>query len=423
MVSLNGNQATTSPHVVVIGGGPAGATTSTLLAKQGHLVTLFERETFPRYHIGESLIPETFWVLERLGVLPQLRESRFVRKESVQFVTGTGKLSEPFYFPDHKAHESSRTWQVLRSEFDSMMLDNARASGVEVHEGARVLDVVFEGGRAVGVNLAAGEGKRFVAADVVVDAAGMGGLIQDRLGLRQWDPDLKKAALWTYWKGAKRDAGRDGGATLVMQLDNKLGWFWYIPLQDDVVSVGVVAPFDYLFKNRATKDHEALYAEEVARCPGVIPRLDGAERVAPYRAAKEYSYRSRQVAGDGWVLVGDAYGFLDPLYSSGILLALHSGALAADAIHEGLVAGDTSAARLGTWGPAFNEGMDRMRRLVCEFYDGFNFGKFVRKHPDLKGHITDMLIGDLFNDRVDAIVAPMDAMRAEVMAMMPAAPE
>lgn len=404
-------------HVVVIGGGPAGATAATLVARHGHRVTLFEREVFPRYHIGESLIPETFWVFERLGILDALRSSRFVRKESVQFVTGTGKLSEPFYFPDHKDHESSRTWQVLRSEFDAMMLDNARAHGVEVHEGARVLEVVFEEGRARGVHVDAPEGRRFVPADVVVDAAGQAGLIQDRLGLRQWDPDLKKAALWTYWKGAKRDAGRDEGATLVMQLDNKLGWFWYIPLQDDVVSVGVVAPHDYLFKNRTTKDHEAIYAEEVARCPGVGPRIAGAERVAPYRAAKEYSYRSRQVAGDGWVLVGDAYGFLDPLYSSGILLALHSGALAADCIHDGLSRGDTSGAVLGAWGPTFNEGMDRMRRLVVEFYDGFNFGKFVRRHPDLKGHITDMLIGDLFNDRVDAIVAPMDAMRAEATGM------
>lgn len=415
MVASNGtpNPSRDPGHVVVIGGGPAGATAATLVAQRGHRVTLFEREVFPRYHIGESLIPETFWVFERLGILDTLRSSRFVRKESVQFVTGTGKLSEPFYFPDHKDHESSRTWQVLRSEFDAMMLDNARAHGVEVHEGARVLEVVFEGGRARGVHVDAPEGRRFVPADVVVDAAGMGGMIQDRLGLRQWDPELKKAALWTYWKGAKRDAGRDEGATLVMQLDNKLGWFWYIPLQDDVVSVGVVAPHDYLFKNRTTKDHEAIYAEEVARCPGVGPRIAAAERVAPYRAAKEYSYRSRQVAGDGWVLVGDAYGFLDPLYSSGILLALHSGALAADCIHDGLSRGDTSGAVLGAWGPKFNEGMDRMRRLVVEFYDGFNFGKFVRRHPDLKGHITDMLIGDLFNDRVDAIVAPMDAMRAE----------
>jgi len=403
-------------HVVVVGGGPAGATTATLVSRHGHRVTLLEREVFPRYHIGESLIPETFWVLERLGILERLRSSRFVRKESVQFVTGTGKLSEPFYFPDHKDHESSRTWQVLRSEFDAMMLDNARAAGVTVHEGTRVLEVVFEGGRAVGVKVDAPDGPRFIAADVVVDAAGQAGMIQDRLGLREWDPDLKKAALWTYWKGAKRDSGRDEGATLVMQLDNKLGWFWFIPLHDDIVSVGVVAPNDYLFKNRATKDHAAIYAEEVARCPGVAPRIEGAERVAPFRAAKEYSYRSREVAGDGWVLVGDAYGFLDPLYSSGILLALHSGALAADCIHDALSRGDTSAAVLGAWGPKFNEGMDRMRRLVVEFYEGFNFGKFVRRHPDLKGHITDMLIGDLFNDRVDAIVAPMDAMRAETAA-------
>jgi len=426
MVTTDGTvNLSREPRVIVVGGGPAGATVATLLAKQGHRVTLYERETFPRYHIGESLIPETFHVFERLGMLDKLRASPFVRKESVQFVTGTGKLSEPFYFADHRPHDSSRTWQVSRAEFDTLMLDNARSSGVEVHEGARVLEVVFENGRAVGVHLAGGAegGKRFEAADVVVDAAGMGGLILDRLGLREWDPDLKKAALWTYWKGAKRASGRDEGATIVMQTDNKLGWFWYIPLQNDVVSVGVVAPHDYLFKERATKDHETIYFEEVARCPGVQPRIEGATRCAPFRAAKEYSYRSRQVAGDGWVLVGDAYGFLDPLYSSGILLAVVSGALAADCIHEGFVRGDTSAAVLGAWGPRFNEGMDRMRRLVCEFYDGFNFGKFVRRHPDLKGHITDMLIGDLFNDRVDAIVAPMEAMRAESEAMTPAAAE
>jgi flavin-dependent dehydrogenase len=405
------------PDVVVIGGGPSGATVATLVAKAGFRVQLLERERFPRYHIGESLIPETFWVLERLGMLTKLQGSRFVEKHSVQFVTEQGKLSEPFYFGDYKPHESSQTWQVTRAEFDQMMLDNAREHGVDVREGIRVLDVLFEDGRAVGVRAIDEAGvAQEIRCTVVVDAAGQSCLIQDRLGLREWDPVLKKAAIWTYWKGAKRDAGRDEGATLVMQTKGKIGWFWFIPLQDDIVSVGVVAPFDYLFKGRDSKELETIYFEEVDRCLGVQPRIAAAERVAPFSAAKEYSYRSRQVAGDGWVLVGDAFGFLDPLYSSGILLALISGAQAADAIAAGLTAGDTSAAQLGTWGPGYIAGMDRMRKLVCQFYDGLNFGKFVREHPDRKGLITDVLIGDLFKPDIDSLWPLMDEMQAAEMA-------
>ena len=405
------------PDVVVIGGGPSGATVATLVAKAGFRVQLLEREHFPRYHIGESLIPETFWVLDRLGMLPKLQGSRFVEKHSVQFVTEQGKLSEPFYFGDYKPHESSQTWQVTRAEFDKMMLDNAREHGVDVREGMRVLDVLFENGRAVGVRAIDEAGvTQEIRCTVVVDAAGQSCLIQDRLGLREWDPVLKKAAIWTYWKGAKRDAGRDEGATLVMQTKGKIGWFWFIPLQDDIVSVGVVAPFDYLFKGRDSKELETIYFEEVDRCLGLQSRIAHAGRVAPFSAAKEYSYRSRQVAGDGWVLVGDAFGFLDPLYSSGILLALISGAQAADAIAAGLAAGNTSAAQLGTWGPGYIAGMDRMRKLVCQFYDGLNFGKFVREHPDRKGLITDVLIGDLFKPDIDALWPLMNDMQAAEMA-------
>jgi flavin-dependent dehydrogenase len=403
-----------SPDILVIGGGPGGSTAATLIAQQGYRVQLCERERFPRFHIGESLIPQTYWVLERLNMLPKMKGSHFVKKYSVQFVNDSGRLSEPFYFLDHNPHECSQTWQVYRQEFDQKLLENAQEHGVDVHQGVRVLEVLFEGQRAVGVRLQAEDGReREVRAQVVVDASGQSSMIMSRLGLREWDPVLKKAALWTYWKGAQRDTGRDEGATLVLATKGKRGWFWYIPLANDIVSVGVVASFEYLFKERANKDHETIYFEEVQRCPGLGPRLANARRSDGWRAAKEYSYRSRRAAGDGWVLVGDAFGFLDPLYSSGVLLALKSGQMAADAVVEGLAKGDTSAAQLGKWADEFTRGMDRMRRLVCAYYEGFSFGRFVRLHPHLKGHLTDLLIGDLFKDSVDEVWAPMEAMRAE----------
>jgi flavin-dependent dehydrogenase len=395
--------------VVVIGGGPAGSTVSTLLAQHGLKVQLFERERFPRFHIGESLIPETYWVLKRIGMLEKMKASPFVRKYSVQFISASGKVSAPFYFRDNKPHECSDTWQVIRSEFDLMMLQNAQEHGVNVHQATRVLDVLFESDKAAGVRVQHEDGtQREVRAKVVVDASGQSTMLQNRFKLRQWDPVLNKGAIWTYWQGAYRDTGRDEGATMVIQTTNKQGWWWYIPQHDDTISVGVVAPFDYLFKGRGT--HEQTYNEEVEACPAVKERIANAKRATGYFATKDYSYRSREVAGDGWVLIGDAFGFLDPLYSSGVLLALKSGELAADAIAEGLSKGDVSAAQLGRWGPLFNKGVDRMRRLVCEYYDGFNFGKFVRAFPHLKGTLTDLLIGDLFTDRVDEVWAPLESL-------------
>jgi hypothetical protein len=151
----------------------------------------------------------------------------------------------------------------------------------------------------------------------------------------------------------------------------------------------------------------------------VKKRVAKAERVTGHFATKDYSYRATQVAGDGWVLVGDAFGFLDPLYSSGVLLALRSGEMAADAIGEGLEKGDTSAAQLGRWGPGFNRGIDRMRRLVCEYYDGFSFGKFVKAFPHLRGTVTDLLIGDLFTDRVDQVWGPMESLYPPNKAAIP----
>lgn len=406
--------STSGPDVIVIGGGPSGSTCATLLAQKGYRVELFEREHFPRFHIGESLIPHTFDVLDRLKLVDTLKASHYTKKYSVRFVSENGRLSEPFDFSDHDPHERSQTWQVRRSEFDLLLLNNARSQGVTVHEGARVLEVLFEGSRAVGVRVKPEDGpERTVKAPVVVDASGQSSMIIDRLGLREWDPVLKKAAVWTYWKGAMRDEGKTGGATIVLQTAGKKGWFWYIPLHDDIVSVGVVAAYDYLFQGRASKDFESIYFEEVSRCPGLQPRLANATRCDIFRAQKEYSYRAKQAAGDGWVLIGDAFGFLDPLYSSGVLMAFKSGQMAADTIGDALAAGDTSSHRLRAWEGEFVAGMERMRKLVCAFYDGLNFGKLVRRNPDKKGLITDVLIGNLFHEGVDELWPLIDELQAD----------
>ncbi|MGF1578398.1 MAG: NAD(P)/FAD-dependent oxidoreductase [Gemmataceae bacterium] len=402
--------------VIVIGGGPAGATAATLVAQEGHSVQLFERESKPRFHVGESLMPETYWTFRRLGMLDKLQGSNFTKKFSVQFVSHSGKESQPFYFFDNNPHECSQTWQVVREDFDEMMVQNARDQGAKVHMGARVLDVLFDGDRATGVKVQFPDGRHEeIRSKVVIAATGQSSIIANRLKLREADPVLKNAAVWTYFKGAHRDAGLDEGATLVLQLNGKRGWFWYIPLPNDILSVGVVSTLDYLFKGRGG-DHGKIFDEEVENCPAVKKRIEGSERVTQFFGTKDFSYRANQISGPGWVLVGDAFGFLDPVYSSGVFLALKSGEWAADAVNEGLVSNDLSAQQLGKWGPEFIKGMDRVKQLVYAFYNGFSFGSFLKKYPEYKRHITDLLIGDIFKDQVDEVFGPMDEMQRDMMA-------
>ncbi|MEZ6130924.1 MAG: NAD(P)/FAD-dependent oxidoreductase [Planctomycetaceae bacterium] len=402
--------------VIVVGGGPAGATTAALVAEHGHSVLLLERAQLPRFHVGESLIPETYWPLKRLGLLNRLKESAFPRKYSVQFVSEGIKESTPFYFDMYNPHESSVTWQVERGPFDQMLLERAQELGAVVHTSAQVTDVIFENDVAVGVrcrllNEDGGRTEREVRCRVVVDATGQSAFISNRRGQRDPDPCLKKGTIWTYWKGALRDPGKDSGATLIMQTAGKKSWFWYIPLPDDVVSIGCTGSMSYMF-GKDQGNAEAVYNRELDRCPAMQKRLENATRCTDFFTTKDFSYYSREAAGNGWLLVGDAFGFIDPVYSSGVFLALKGGEFAADAIHDALERNDLTAPRLGQWQPLYKQGIENFRKLVYAFYaDDFSFGMFLKEHPEYKSNMVDILVGDVFKPGVGDIFKAMGPLK------------
>ena len=389
----------TGYECVVMGGGPAGATVATLAAKAGLQVLLVERDAMPREHVGESLMPETYWVFQRLGVLDKLKASNCARKIGVQFVSHTGKESAPFFFSQHDPHESSQTWHVERAAFDKMMFDHAAKNGATCVDRTRVLDVLWDGERAVGVKLQLADGsQQEVSASVVVDATGQQSLLATKLGLRRLNPDLRKAAIWCHYRGGYRDEEGGGVKTVILHTAEKKSWFWYIPQSNDIVSVGVVGDRDYLLKDRAVPDE--VFQEELRICDTLRCWIADAEPVDEVSVAKAFSYTTDRAAGDGWFLVGDAWGFIDPIYSSGVYFALKSAELAADCLMEGLMAGDTSADVLGRWVPDFTRQTGLIRKLVYAFYSGeFRVGQFVKEFPQHQHELVDLLIGRVFDGR------------------------
>ena len=395
--------------VIVMGGGPAGSTAAALLAREGRSVIVFEKEQFPRHHVGESLMPDTFWTFQRMGILDKLKQSPFVRKYSVQFANQVGRESRPFYFFEANHHESAVTWQVTRAPFDQLLLEHAESQGAVVHQKTPIKQVLFEGDRAIGVEVMtpAGELQQYFA-KVVVDATGQNAILSNKFRWRQRDPQLKKAVLYTYYKGAMREPDLNGGATMVLRTQTgSNGWFWYIPLEDDLTSVGVVADPEYLVKGRG-QDLAKIFDEEVAKCIACHKRVENAERVDQIYSILDYSYRSKHSAGNGFMLIGDAYGFLDPIYSSGVLLAFKMAELATDAIHDAFKHDDFSAARLSQFQPKLDLGIESMRKLIYAFYnEDFNFAKFLMKYPEHRSNVISLLIGDVFRDGVDDIYEQM----------------
>lgn len=399
---------------IVIGGGPAGCATASLVAAAGYSTLLVEREQVPRFHIGESLMAEAYWPLQRIGVWEKLPAANFVRKLSMQFVGPSGKETQPFYFPEHDPHESSCSWQVDRSEFDRLLYENAREKGADCYDRTVVEEVFFDGDRAQGVRLSPPGGSSVeIRCRVVVDATGLQAFLANRLGLKVEDPQLRKAAIWGYYRRALRDAGEHAGATVVLPTCDQKSWFWFIPLANDLTSIGVVGDHSYLLKGRGKPAQ--VFEDELVRCPGLVTRLMHAELVSDFRVAKEFCYRTTQHAGDGWVLVGDAFGFIDPIFSSGVFLALRSGELAAAAIVDGLRTNDTSGAQLGKWSPEFERGVHWIRRLVKAFYaNPFVFGQFLRAHPEHKRNLVDIMMGRVFQEGAGGMFDDLDRMLSKL---------
>jgi flavin-dependent dehydrogenase len=388
----------TTYDTIVIGAGPAGSAASALLAERGLRVLVLEREKFPRYHIGESLLPFNSFPLKRLGLFEKMRQSAFVKKYSVQFVSPSGKASQPFYFSSRYEPDVAQTWQVLRSEFDQILMDNAREKGATVLEEITVQELIQKEGRTLGVRARrkSGEVVEFTA-PMTLDCSGREAFVPTRLNWRIREPKLNKVAVWTYYRGAKRDEGIDAGATTVAYVPEK-GWFWYIPQHRDMISVGVVAEGKYLTRD-GVREPKDIFNREIEQNQWIKDHLACGTQVGQHYLTSEFSFRSRYCASDGLLLAGDSFGFLDPVFSSGVMFALKSGTLAADAIHAAHEVQDFSAERFIEYGQTLREGIENMRKLVYAFYDpNFSFRKLTNKYPDMTGPITDCLSGDVNKD-------------------------
>jgi flavin-dependent dehydrogenase len=279
-----------------------------------------------------------------------------------------------------------------------MLMENAREKGATILQETTVKELIKEDGRVVGVRAQTKGGPVTEhRAPITLDASGKEAFCAVRNGWRVKDPELNKIAVWTYYKGAHRDEGIDAGATTVAYVPEK-GWFWYIPQHNDMISVGVVAEGKYLTRE-GIKNPEAIFLREIEQNQWIKQHLACGKQQGQFFLTSEYSHHAKHCGCEGLLLLGDAFAFLDPVFSSGVMLALKSGTLAGDAVHDAIVEGDFSAARFARYGRFLREGVENMRRLVYAFYNPkFSFRTLTNKYPDAVGTITDCLSGDVNKD-------------------------
>ena len=354
------------PQVVVVGGGPAGSTAATMLAAQGFQVLLLEREKFPRDHVGESMLPASIPVLQELGVLERMEEAGFLPKYGATMVWGTGESPWSWYFEETNTRYP-HSYQVWRPQFDQILLDNSRCHGVDVREGHRVTEVVFDSGRASRVKYQGQDGvSHEIEAGFVVDASGQGGVLASSLRLRQWDPFFRNLAVYGYYTGAKRLPGRD--ETNIFIEAHPRGWLWNIPLHTGWASVGAVVDSESGQEGVAQYGLRNFLRSQLSAAPHMAEMLEEAELVSGPFIVKDWSYVCERLVGDGYVLAGDAACFVDPLFSSGVHLALMSGVLAAAYVTTALKDPELAKAAGDAYQELYFKEYSHFRELARLFY-------------------------------------------------------
>ena len=377
--------------IIVIGGGPAGSTAATLLARKGFAVRLLERDRFPRFQIGESLLPYNNDLFDRLGVSDQLATQGFQPKYGATFVTADGSVGYDFRFDRTLPPEYHRSFQVKRAEFDDLLLRNASKNGVDVREGAPVTGVRLESDERVVVETA---GERHEAR-FVIDASGHGSILGSRVGDKSDVTTLRKIAIFAHYRNVGRAPGRKGGNTVIVVLRN--AWFWLIPVSEDVTSVGLVVDRDH-FVGSGMQPAEMLDAT-IAATPWVAHRLRAAERVTQVFGRKDFSYRMRNITGRNFALVGDAAGFLDPIFSTGVFIAMKSADIAADAVEARLRRG--TCRDLRRYERNLTDALGRYFRFISNFYRREFLEVFLQptQHFGMLEAMVALLAGDVFTTR------------------------
>ncbi|MFO0612019.1 MAG: NAD(P)/FAD-dependent oxidoreductase [Polyangiaceae bacterium] len=384
--------------VLVIGGGPGGSTISTFLARRGRKVAMLEKERHPRFHIGESLLPMNMPILERLGVMSEVREMGVV-KLGADFSLGGEREYITYDFADSMRDSPKNAFEVTRSEFDEMLFRNAAKSGVDAREEVTVTDVDVVSNAKGGYGVTATAKKKdgtieTVRARYLVDATGRDTFLSKKFDLKRRNARHGSAAIFSHFRGVERRPGDQAGNISIYWFDE--GWMWFIPLKGDVMSIGCVCNPTYLRAQRGT--HEQILMATLAKAPAAFERMAKAERIADVRATGNYSYTSERMSGPGWVMVGDAFAFIDPVFSSGVYLAMNGAEHAAKMVDEILDHPEREAALHAAFDKRIRRGIGAFSWFIYRFTSPGM--RWIFKNPRniyrLRDAVTSMLAGDVF---------------------------